>query len=323
MTSGDRGFFSEVLHTRISRFLAMAGVASRRRIDSLIEQGRVTVNGRVATLGQQVTPGEDVLRVDGAIVSQKEPPVYLLLNKPSGYLSSCSDPFSRKTVMDLVCGLKARVFPVGRLDLDSQGLLLLTNDGDLAHLLSHPRHRVVKEYIVTVTGLRDESKIRRILAGITIDGKKVRADYAEILEPAVDSACEFRIRIGVHEGQKHLVKRICARVGYKVQKLVRTKVGTLSLGSLASGKWRYLSDREVKSLYRCAGSTRGCTPLAGRPGRPKNDTVDSVKDSPQRHHPKKTCKHGKESGVEAGFRKHYRRGQSLRHAVEKGTSDCR
>lgn len=231
---------------RISRFLASAGVASRRHADLLIEQGRVLVNGRRARLGEKVRPSADKVTVDGREVTAEEPRVYLALNKPPGYLSTCSDPFSRRTVLSLVRGVKERVFPVGRLDQDADGLLLLTNDGELTYLLTHPKHRVIKEYVVEVIGDRDERKVKEMLSGIIIDGRKVSADYAEFLPL---KGPRERLRIGVHEGEKHLVKKMCAWAGYGVYRLTRTKVGRVSLGDLPMGKWRHLTPAEVKALY--------------------------------------------------------------------------
>lgn len=231
---------------RISRFLSGAGVASRRHADLLIEQGRVLVNGRKASLGEKVRANVDRVTVDGREVIAEEPRVYLALNKPAGYLSTCSDPFSRRTVLMLLKGVKERVFPVGRLDQDADGLLLLTNDGDLSYLLTHPKHHVVKEYVVEVIGDRDERKTEDMRRGIVIDGRKVVADYAEFLP--LEGRHE-RVRIGVHEGEKHLIKKMCAWAGYRVYRLTRTKIGPVSLGELRPGKWRRLSDSEVRVLY--------------------------------------------------------------------------
>ncbi|HHY75166.1 MAG TPA: rRNA pseudouridine synthase [Firmicutes bacterium] len=232
---------------RLSRFLARSGIASRRHADELIAGGRVTVNGQPAVLGQKIRPGKDVVLVDGKKVGGAEKQVYIMLYKPPGYLSSCSDPRGRKTVLSLLGGVPERVYPVGRLDYDAEGLLLLTNDGELTYLLTHPRHRVVKEYSVWVEGPRDEGKIREILSGIIIGGKKVQVDYARF---GGEKGRLQEIVIAVHEGQKHLVKHICHSVGYEVKRLKRLKIGPLSLGSLKKGEWRYLSPGQVEALYR-------------------------------------------------------------------------
>lgn len=232
------------LSERIGRYLARAGIASRRHADDLVEQGRVRINGRAAVLGEKVVPGVDRVLVDGREVRPAEPPVYILLNKPQGYLSTCADPFGRRTVLSLLKGVDARVFPVGRLDLDADGLLLMTNDGDLAYLLTHPKHHVVKEYVVLVAGEKDDKKIRDIQRGIIVDGKKVDVDYARFLEPQPG----LRLLIGVHEGEKHLVKNICAEAGYRVLRLTRTRMGGLALGDLPQGKWRRVTEEEIRSL---------------------------------------------------------------------------
>ena len=229
---------------RLSRVLAGAGVASRRHADDLIEQGRVSVNGKRAELGQKIVPGVDKVAVDGREIASKESPVYVILNKPFGYLSTCSDPFDRKTVLSLLPGLKERVFPIGRLDLDADGLLLLTNDGDLAYLLTHPKHHVIKEYLVEVSGDSVETKTKALGSGIILDDKKVEVDYVKFFPRPP------RVLIGVHEGEKHLVKNLCRAVGLQVRRLTRVKMGPLLLGRLPEGKWRYLEDREVAALYQ-------------------------------------------------------------------------
>jgi 23S rRNA pseudouridine2605 synthase len=234
---------------RISKFLAQAGVASRRAADQLIQQGRVTVNGKVAVLGQKITPGTDEILVDNKPVTPKEEHVYVMLHKPAGYLSTCHDPFGRPIVLSLIPEITQRVFPVGRLDFDSEGLLILTNDGHLAYLLTHPKHQVIKEYVVEVSGKRDNSKINELLSGIIIDGKKVYVDYAKFLD---SPGSDLRILIGVHEGQKHLVKQLCKAVGYRVKQLIRTRIGPLAIFGLEKGKWRYLTQKEVQALYKAA-----------------------------------------------------------------------
>ncbi len=234
---------------RLSRFLAQSGVCSRRHADELIEQGKVLVNGRTAVLGEKVIPSKDDVRVEGLRVSGKEPCIYIMLNKPSGYLSSCSDPQGRPTVLSLVPEVKERVFPVGRLDQDADGLVLLTNDGTLAYLLTHPRYEVTKEYIVEFSGVPKKGDLNRLLSGILIGGRMVYPDYARFMKPQGDSR---RILIAVHEGQKHLVKELCLALGYDVRRLTRTRIGSLSLAGLDQGKWRYLNPKEVHDLYKTA-----------------------------------------------------------------------
>lgn len=239
----------QVREERLSRIIARAGVASRRGADVLIEEGRVTVNGNVAVLGQKCCPGKDRVLIDGREIGGSEKPVYALLHKPPGYLSTCSDPSRRDTVMSLSKGIPGRVFPVGRLDYYAEGLLLMTNDGELTYLLTHPKHKVVKEYVVEITGEKDESKIREILSGIIVGGKKVMVDYARFLD---QKGLPLRLVIGVHEGEKHLVKHICHSVGYGVKRLIRTKMGPLSLDGVSAGAWRLLAQEEVRDVYAAA-----------------------------------------------------------------------
>ncbi len=259
---------------RVSKYLAQAGACSRRGADDLISQGVVTVNGRPIGLGATIDPRSDVVRVYGKVIKGGSSLVYVLLNKPPGYLSSCGDPFGRKTILDLVKNIDSRIFPVGRLDYDSDGLLLMTNDGDLAYILTHPKFKVIKEYLVSVSGVKGPSRIQAIRKGVMLDGKKVEVDYAQLVgNPSPDI---LQIRVGLHEGEKHVVKRICQAVGYRVLRLTRTKVAQLSLGKLAPGKWRHLTGNEVKSLYAC-GST------VSSPG-PKNDSVNTKSDKTHRNH---------------------------------------
>ncbi len=263
---------------RVSRYLAQTGICSRRGADVLISQGVVTVNGRPVGLGAVIEPHKDVVRVYGKVVEGGSSKVYVLLNKPPGYLSSCADPFGRKTVIDLVKDIDCRVFPVGRLDYDSDGLLLMTNDGDLAYILTHPKFKVVKEYLVSVSGAKDPKKIADIKKGVVLDGKKIDVDYVQLVSnPSTNLS---QIRIGLHEGEKHVVKRICQAVGYRVLKLTRTKIGRLSLGRLNSGKWRHLTANEVKSLYAHGSAVSSA--------RPKNNPVNPKSNKTHRNHFYKT-----------------------------------
>ncbi len=243
---------------RLSRFMAMAGISSRRGADEMISSGFVTVNGKKAVLGQKVRPGIDVVAVKGRAVGAPEAKAYIALNKPPGYLSSRKDPFGRPTVMTLLDGVKERVYPAGRLDLDSEGLVLLTNDGRLAYLLMHPKHEVVKEYVVKVVSRTRGSAISdasaaSLFSGIILGGKTVEVDYAFLLRRWVDHGEDTAVfRLGVHEGEKHLVKKLCFEAGFLVKRLIRTKIGSLTLSGIASGKWRRLTENEVRNLYEAA-----------------------------------------------------------------------
>lgn len=234
---------------RVSSYLARAGIASRRKAEQFIKDGYVTVNGRPAVIGQIITPGLDQVCFKGIVVTVPSRLVYVLLNKPPGFISSCRSQFGRPAVTSLIAGVKERLFPVGRLDVDADGLLLLTNDGQLTYVLTHPKYRIIKEYVVEVGGQIDDCKIKRIVSGIMIDGRQVFVDYARFLRGEQNRP---KLLIGVHEGKKHLVKKICNSVGYDVERLTRTKMGPLHIGKLPIGKWRYLTDKEVSSLYAAA-----------------------------------------------------------------------
>ena len=227
---------------RIQKVLAAAGVASRRAIEEMVAGGRITVNGKPARLGQRIDPDRDKVEVDGSPVGLRADLVYYLLNKPSGVVTTASDPQGRPTVVDIVPG-DPRVFPVGRLDADSEGLLLLTNDGELTHRLTHPSFGVDKEYLVQVEGHPSRGALRRLRDGVDLEDGAAQAVSVSLPEPSV-------IRIVVHEGRNRLVRRMCAAIGHPVIRLVRTRIGPLADRKLPPGKWRELSQSEVRELER-------------------------------------------------------------------------
>lgn len=236
--------------TRINKFLAHAGVASRRKAEELILKGEVSVNGEIVSeLGFQVGTGDRV-EVNGVAVYNEEP-VYYLLNKPRGYISAVSDDKDRKTVLDLLPGVKERIYPVGRLDWDTSGLILLTNDGDFTNLMTHPRHGVEKVYIAKVEGQANKVNLRPLTLGMTIDGKKVSPARYEILKQDRDKNSSV-VSLTIHEGQNHQVKNMFAAVGLPVQKLSRTQYGTLTLEGVPAGKYRRLNKKEVSQLINQA-----------------------------------------------------------------------
>ena len=236
---------------RLNKFLSHAGVASRREADRLIAEGRVLVNGQaVLELGTQIDPERDRVRVDGRTIRNDSKPVYVLLNKPAGYVVTLKDPFGRQTVRALIPKLKARVFPVGRLDVDSEGLLLLTNDGELAHRLAHPRFEVKKTYVVRVKGVPDRESLLRLEQGLPIDGRKTAPARAALIE---QKPGESFLRIEVHEGRKREVRRMCEAIGHPVLELRRTEYAGLTLKHLKTGDWRMLTSAEVVRLKRAAG----------------------------------------------------------------------
>ena len=230
---------------RLQKVLARAGIGSRRVCDELIAAGRVTVNGQRADLGRRVDIDHDRVEVDGVAVAVAEGLVYYLLNKPAGVVTTASDPQGRRTVVSLVPS-EPRVFSVGRLDAATEGLLLLTNDGELAHRLSHPSHGVEKEYLAVVDGRPSPGAVRRLREGVMLeDGLTAPARVS--LQPP------HTLRITIHEGRNRQVRRMCEAVGHPVVRLVRTRIGPLADRSLRPGQWRELSREEVRALERAAG----------------------------------------------------------------------
>ena len=266
---GSEGL-GEVMEVRLQKLIAGTGQASRRKAEMMIAAGRVMVNGKVVTeLGTKVDPARDHVKVDGKHLSSAEPFVYLILNKPKNVMSTLDDPGGRPTVKDYLHGISLRVFPVGRLDFDSEGLMLMTNNGDLAQALLHPRYHVPKTYLIKVKGILTDDKIRQVEQGVKLeDGMTSPAMVKKIKKAEANSWLEVTIR----EGRKHQVKRMLESVGHPVIKLTRVKMGPLSLGSLASGEFRFLTDREANALrelveQRVASVAKGEEPTA-RPKRP-------------------------------------------------------
>jgi pseudouridine synthase len=233
---------------RLNKYLALAGVASRREADKLISEGRVSVNGEVVDiLGTQVDGERDRIEVDRKGVKQLPSKVYLMLNKPPGYLVTAKDPFHRPTIMDLLPKLKNRVFPVGRLDFDSEGLVLLTSDGNLGYRLMHPRYQIIKEYRVRVTPKPDRSALLTLERGIPLDGKKTAPAKFRILATTMKGTL---LQAKLHEGRKRELRRMFEYKGFKVLALKRVKLGSLHLGHLKKGEWRYLTTEEIARLKR-------------------------------------------------------------------------
>jgi len=227
---------------RLQKVLARAGFGSRRACDDLIADGRVTVNGDVAVLGRRVEPESDRVVVDGVVIGIRPGLVHYLLNKPAGVITTADDPHGRPTVMGLVPE-EPRVFPVGRLDQDTEGLLLLTNDGDLAHRLTHPSFGVDKEYLAEVEGAPSRAAVRLLREGVDLADGRTAPATASLVEPNL-------LRLTIHEGRNRQVRRMCEAVGHPVVRLVRTRIGPLSDRSLRPGTWRPLSLEEVRALER-------------------------------------------------------------------------
>lgn len=237
---------------RLQKLIARSGRCSRREADRLVAEGRVTVNGRVAVPGQKADPETDHIKIDGARLKPAEPVRTVLLYKPRGVMTTCDDPEERTTVIDLVRPVvKERVFPVGRLDYHSEGLLLLTNDGDLAARVTHPRYGVVREYMVKIRGDLDEDEVRRLHAGTVIDGHHVKPLSAERVGASAGGASTWW-KVEVTEGRTHEVRQLFLRAGRLVQRLRRSAIGPIRDDSLRSGDFRMLTEKEVAQLRRAA-----------------------------------------------------------------------
>lgn len=235
---------------RLQKVLAHAGVASRRRAEELIRAGRVRVNGQVVRkLGTKVDPERDVIAVDGQPIAQFASHTYILLHKPPGVLSTTHDPHGRPTVLDLV-ETEARVYPVGRLDKDSEGLILLTDDGELAHRLTHPRYEHEKAYRVLVEGRPDERALRKLQEGVELEEE---VTWPAAVEVEAEEGGGAWLRVVIHEGRKRQVRRMCQAVGHPVRRLIRVRMGPLELGELQPGEWRPLTASEVRVLKEGQG----------------------------------------------------------------------
>lgn len=232
------------MRERLQKLIARAGVCSRRSAESLLTAGRVTVNGVAAHLGDKADADTDVIAIDGTAIAFAEPAVYLMLNKPRGYVTTLSDELGRATAAELVADCGTRVFPVGRLDKDSEGLLLFTNDGALMQAMTHPSHQVDKTYEVTVTG-ELEGAADRLSAMTELDGEPIMPAQVEIMERREGQAL---LRVTIHQGKNRQIRRMCAQVGLQVTRLRRVSEDALTLGDLKPGQWRYLTDAEVAAL---------------------------------------------------------------------------
>ncbi|MDY4490344.1 MAG: pseudouridine synthase [Candidatus Faecousia sp.] len=229
---------------RLQKILSARGVASRRSSEELIRQGRVTVNGVPAVLGDGADPEEDEILLDGRPLPQRQESVYIMLNKPRGYVTTLSDEKGRPDAARLVADCGVRVYPVGRLDMDSEGLLLFTNDGEFANRMMHPRAQVDKTYEVWVTGYAPGAEAR-LARPITLDGYTIRKPGVRLVRAQGENA---KFLVTIHEGRNRQVRRMCEEAGMRVTRLRRIREGTLSLGNLETGKWRYLTEEEKDAL---------------------------------------------------------------------------
>ena len=235
---------------RLNKYLSQAGVASRRQADDLIAAGRVKVNGLLVTVpGSKVDETSDRVELDGKLVSPVSGHIYVLLHKPRGYVSTVHDPHAPRSALDLV-RVRQRLYPVGRLDKDSEGLLLLTDDGELTQRLTHPRVEHEKEYRVLVAGTPSVANLQRLRQGVELEEGRTAPARVES-----ESSEEGRtwLRFTIHEGRKRQLRRMCEAMGHPVHRLIRVRIGTLRLGDLAQGKWRFLSETEKAALLTSAG----------------------------------------------------------------------
>lgn len=231
---------------RLQKYMAECGVASRRKSEELIEMGKVKVNGHIAHIGDKINPKKDIVTVKGKKINKEEKLYYLMLNKPRGYVTTVSDELGRKTVMDLI-DIKARVYPVGRLDKDSEGLLLLTNDGSFANALTHPKHNYAKVYRVTVRPSVNDEILDRLRNGIEIDGRKTAPCDVNII---TQEECRVVLEFILREGRNRQIRKMCEAVELQVARLKRISIGPVKLGMLQTGKYRQLTDNEVRKLMR-------------------------------------------------------------------------
>jgi len=253
---------------RLQKILSQAGVASRRAAEKLIAEGRVSVNGiTVREMGTKADPAADDIRVDGRRIKPAQTLRYILLNKPAGYVTTRSDPQRRPTVTDLLRGVREYVYPVGRLDYDTEGLLLLTNDGDLAARLTHPRHGVERTYEARVAGVPDADAIDRLRKGIPLDGRRTQPADVDLLSRRSKGAAErdALLRITIREGRNRQVRRMLEAVGHPVKALARTRIGSLTDRQLKPGMWRELGADEIRALKKSAATPPAVPSAAIRP----------------------------------------------------------
>ncbi len=236
---------------RLQKYIADAGICSRRKAEELIKAGRVAVDGNIVKeMGVQIVPGQNVVAVDGKEITPLKKYTYLILNKPKGYLSTVRDPFGRPTLLDLIRDVKTRVYPVGRLDFDSEGLVLMTDDGALTHRLLHPSHKVPKKYLVTVKGNPSKKDIASLEAGIDLDGRKTLPCKIKKLGRSKGNSI---VEVELKEGRKRQIRRMFDKIDHPVLRLKRIQIGPLELGSLKPKKYRYLTDAEIKKLRKAVG----------------------------------------------------------------------
>ena len=244
------------MEERLQKFLAECGIASRRKSEELILQGLIKINGKTVTeLGTKINPETDVIEYNGKVIKKNSKKVYILLNKPIGYVTTVKDQFDRSSVLDLVKDVKERIVPVGRLDMYTSGALLLSNDGEFVNTITHPSHEIEKTYNVTVIGKVSDEDIKTLENGvkINVDGKEYLTKKARAKILKIDEEKNLsRIQIVIHEGKNREIRKMCEAIGKKVLALHRSKIGNLSVKEIRLGKWRYLTQKEVDELVKSA-----------------------------------------------------------------------
>jgi 23S rRNA pseudouridine2605 synthase len=249
------------MQVRLQKIMSAAGIASRRTAEKLITEGRVTVNGTAVTeLGSKADPDTDDIRVDERRVKGLQRHRYLLLNKPRGYVTTRSDPERRRTVLDLLKGVREYVYPVGRLDFDSEGLLILTNDGDLAAMLTHPRHEVDRVYEAEVLGVPDAHDLERLSKGVVIERRRTSPAHVELLPIRKPQSETSILRITIHEGRSRQVRNMCDAIGHPVRTLTRVRIGPIADKHLRLGTFRELTAEEVRKLKNAGRGARPSAP---------------------------------------------------------------
>jgi 23S rRNA pseudouridine2605 synthase len=302
------------VEVRLQKVIAASGLASRRKAEEWIAQGRVTINGKIVReLGTRIDPERDHVKVDGRHLKAVEPYAYLLLNKPKGIVSTLNDPEGRPTIDHLLHGVTLRMFPVGRLDFDTEGLMLLTNHGELAQALLHPRYHVAKVYLAKVKGVLADEEISRLAHGVELeDGMTAPAMVKKVRKAEENSWLE----VTIYEGRKHQIKRMFEAVGHPVLKLKRIKFGPLALGDLQPGEFRYLTDREANALralvkYRQEQEAAGIPPPQIRPPKP-------IRRTPA--HPARPTARSRGQSAPSGAQRTFSRGKPTRSGVQPVSS---
>ena len=234
---------------RLQKIISARGIASRRHAEEMISAGRVTCNGVVAKLGDRADDEKDCICLDGKPLPSRMEYIYIMLHKPRGYVTTLSDEKGRKTVAELVADCGQRVYPVGRLDMDSEGLLILTNDGDFANRMMHPRHQVDKTYCVQVTGFHHQG-LERLTQPMVLDGYILAKPEVKLLRQDIDNPEKAELSVTIHEGRNRQVRRMCEIAGMEVRRLIRIQEGPLELGKLPKGTWRFLTEKEVIALKK-------------------------------------------------------------------------